>query len=133
MSASKFRPAGLSAKALKIALLATTVIAGIPAIAVAQDQPAASNGQLEEIVVTAQKRSENLQDVPVSIQALGGKKLEQLNATEFNDYVKFLPSVTYQSIAPSQTEIYFRGVASGNDGNHSGPLPSVGVYLDELP
>ncbi len=133
MSASKFRPAGLSAKALKIGLLATTVIAGIPAIAVAQDQPAASNGQLEEIVVTAQKRSENLQDVPVSIQALGGKKLEQLNATEFNDYVKFLPSVTYQTIAPSQTEIYFRGVASGNDGNHSGPLPSVGVYLDELP
>ena len=133
MSASKFRPAGLSGKALKIGLLATTVIAGIPAMALAQDQPAASNGQLEEIVVTAQKRSENLQDVPVSIQALGGKKLEQLNATEFNDYVKFLPSVTYQTIAPSQTEIYFRGVASGNDGNHSGPLPSVGVYLDELP
>jgi outer membrane receptor protein involved in Fe transport len=138
MSDIKFRPPGLYGRTLKIGLLASTVAAVAPLAivpsALAQDQPAASsNGQLEEIVVTAQKRSENLQDVPVSIQAFNGKKLEQMYATEFNDYVKFLPSVTYQTIAPSQTEIYIRGVASGNDGNHSGPLPSVGVYLDELP
>jgi outer membrane receptor protein involved in Fe transport len=136
MSDRKFRAAARIGHTLKIGLLASTVLA-TPLIvadrASAQDQPAAGNGQLEEIVVTAQKRTENLQDVPVSIQALNGKKLDQLNVTEFNDYVKFLPSVTFQSIAPSQTEIYFRGVASGNDGNHSGPLPSVGEYLDELP
>jgi outer membrane receptor protein involved in Fe transport len=137
MSDVRIRSA-LRARTLKIGLLTSTMLAAAPlavsTVALAQDQPAAeAGGQLEEIVVTAQKRSENLQTVPVSIQALNGKLLEQRNATEFNDYVKFLPSVTFQSAAPSQTEVYFRGVASGNDGNHSGPLPSVGIYLDELP
>jgi iron complex outermembrane receptor protein len=137
MSDIKYRSTPRYRRTLRVGLLASTVLAaapmGLTPVARAQDQPAAGAGQLEEIVVTAQKRSENLQDVPVSLQAFNGKKLEQLNVTEFNDYVKFLPSVTYQTIAPSQTQIYFRGVASGNDGNHSGPLPSVGVYLDELP
>src|SRR5262249_29252966 len=61
------------------------------------------------------------------------KKLDQLNVTEFQDYVKFLPSVSFQTEGPNQTSIYFRGVASGENANHSGPLPSVGVYLDEQP
>jgi outer membrane receptor protein involved in Fe transport len=134
MSDTKSRSATLYGRGLKIGLLASTVLAALPLSAYAQDQTTAAGGSgLEEIVVTAQKRSENLQDVPVSIQAINGKKLDQLGVTEFNDFAKFLPSVTFQSIAPSQTNIYFRGVASGNDGNHSGPLPSVGVYLDELP
>jgi outer membrane receptor protein involved in Fe transport len=116
--------------------MASTILGAAP-VAMAQDQPVASpgGGQLEEIVVTAQKRSENLQSVPVSVQAFTGKKLEQMNATEFGDYAKFLPSVVFQSLAPSQTLIYMRGIAiaGGADGNHSGPLPTVGVYLDEQP
>ncbi len=90
-------------------------------------------GGIEDVVVTAQKRSEKLQKVPQSIQALDGKKLQQLNATEFLDYVKFLPSVSFQTTGPNQTEINMRGVSSGGDGNHSGPLPTVGTYLDEMP
>lgn len=88
---------------------------------------------LDEVIVTAQKRSENLQTVPISIQALGTQKLEQLNIANFNDYTKMLPSVSFQSTQPGVTSVYFRGVASGGDGNHSGSLPSVGVYLDEQP
>jgi iron complex outermembrane receptor protein len=88
---------------------------------------------LEEVVVTAQKRSENLQDVPVSIQALGEAKLEQLQVASFTDYVKYLPSISFQTSSPGFSNVYFRGVASGGDGNHSGSLPSVGVYLDEQP
>jgi outer membrane receptor protein involved in Fe transport len=84
-------------------------------------------------VVTAEKRQENLQDVPVSVQALGQEKLDELNVTEFSDYVKFLPSVTFQSTAPSQTSIFMRGVANGDAAFHSGPQPTVGVYLDEQP
>ncbi len=137
MSESKSRfPAR---RTLKIGLLASTVLAApfafTPA-ALAQDQPnAAPAGQIEEIVVTAQKRSENMQTVPVSIQAFSGKKLEQMNATEFSDYVKFLPSVVYQTYAPSQTTVYMRGIstAGGQDGNHSGPQPLVGIYFDEQP
>jgi outer membrane receptor protein involved in Fe transport len=106
-------------------------------VAWAQDQPASApgNGQIEEIVVTAQKRAENMQTVPVSIQAFSGKKLEQINATEFADYAKFLPSVVYQTLAPNQTTVYMRGIstAGGQDGNHSASQPLVGIYFDEQP
>ncbi|MET0718396.1 MAG: TonB-dependent receptor [Pseudoxanthomonas sp.] len=88
---------------------------------------------LDTITVTSQKRTENLQKVPISIQVLGEEKLKQLNVTDFEDYVKYLPSVSYQTFGPGFAQIYMRGVASGGDGNHSGSLPSVGVYLDEQP
>src|SRR5450432_2102755 len=89
---------------------------------------------LEEITVTAQKRTENLQDVPLSIQAFGNAKLQELGITSFDDYAKFLPSVSFQKVGnPSVEHTYMRGVSSGGDGNHSGSQPSVGMYLDEQP
>ncbi|HEY1559517.1 MAG TPA: TonB-dependent receptor, partial [Caulobacteraceae bacterium] len=113
-------------------LLATTCLAAHPAFAA--DTAAGANAtSLSEIVVTAEKRSENIQKVPMSIQAIDTKKLDQLNVTNFADYVKFVPSIQYETFGPSVTTIYMRGVADGGDGNHSGPLPSVGTYLDELP
>src|SRR3954469_22577485 len=93
--------------------------------------PAEDNGEV--IIVTAQKRSENLQNVPISIQALGTQQLEELNVSNFQDYTRLLPSISYQTFQPGTTNVYIRGVASGGDGNHSGSLPSVGVYLDEQP
>jgi len=113
------------------ALFASTALISAPAFA--QEAEADDNG-VEEIVVTAQKRSESLQNVPISIQALGTAKLEQLNISNFSNYAQQLPSVSYQgSGTPGVNVIYMRGVASGGDGNHSGSLPSVGVYLDEQP
>ena len=88
---------------------------------------------LEAVTVTAQKREENLQKVPISLQVLDSQRLDDLNVTNFEDYVKYLPSVSYQTFGPGFAQIYMRGVASGGDGNHSGSLPSVGVYLDEQP
>ncbi len=88
---------------------------------------------LEEVVVTAQKRTENLQDVPISIQALNTTKLEELHITDFDDFAKYLPSVSFQTAGPGFEHTYIRGVVSGGDGNHSGSLPSVGMYLDEQP
>ena len=96
----------------------------------AQEAPPAT---LEEVVVTAQKRSESLQDVPLSITALGAQQLEDMNAKTVDDYIKYLPSVSYQTQGPSSAKLYMRGVSSGGDGVHSGSLPSVGVYLDEQP
>ena len=92
-----------------------------------------TSGELEEIIVTAQKREENLQNVPLAIQAIGTQRLEELNISKFDDVVRFLPSVSYQTFGPGFARIYMRGVASGGDGNHSASLPSVGVYLDEQP
>ena len=103
----------------------------------AQTAPAADATTVEtddaDIIVTAQKREESLQDVPISIQALSSRKLDQLNITNFQQYTQLLPSVSFQSSQPGQTTVYIRGVASGGDGNHSASLPSVGVYLDEQP
>jgi outer membrane receptor protein involved in Fe transport len=91
-------------------------------------------GALVEVVVTAQKRAENLQDVPLSIQAFGTAQLEELGINSFDDYAKYLPSVSFQKVGnPSVEHTYFRGVSSGGDGNHSGSQPSVGMYLDEQP
>ena len=118
---------------LRAAFFVTTAL-GAPGAVLAQAVVAdAPTGGVEEIVVTATKRSENLQNVPISIQALSTAKLEQLQVNSFNDYAKFLPSVAFQSVGPGTAKVYFRGVATGGDGNHSGPLPSVGIYLDEQP
>lgn len=118
-----------SRRALLLASLPTTMLS--PGAAMAQQ--ASDAGADDEIIVTAQKREENLQNVPISIQALGTRKLDQLNVANFQDFSKLLPSVSFQSSQPGVTTVYMRGVASGGDGNHSGSLPSVGVYLDEQP
>lgn len=118
-----------SRRALLLASLSGSILSSSPLLA----QEAANTDYDDEIVVTAQKREENLQNVPISIQALGTRKLDQLNVTNFEDFSKLLPSVSFQSSQPGVTTVYMRGVASGGDGNHSGSLPSVGVYLDEQP
>ena len=110
---------------------ATDVTAPPPKVQVAQ--AAAGVPDQTEIIITATKREENLQNVPISVQAIGTRRLDQLNITNFEDYTKQLPSVSYQTAAPGYTIVYMRGVATGGDGNHTGSLPSVGVYLDEQP
>ena len=100
--------------------------------AAAADQPA-SSGALEEIVVTAQKTSQNLQDVPISIQAFDSKRLADLQVTSFDSYAKYLPSLSVQSFGPGQAQLYVRGVTNGGDGLHVGSQPLVGVYVDEMP
>jgi len=109
-------------------LASSSVAISLPAYA----QSAAAE-DTDEIVVTAQKREQNLQDVPVAITAIGTEKLDQLQVNEFADVVKFLPSVTIQQGGPGFAQVYFRGVASGENANHSASLPTVGTYLDEMP
>ncbi|MBL8542884.1 MAG: TonB-dependent receptor [Hyphomonadaceae bacterium] len=89
---------------------------------------------VEEVIVTATKRAENLQDVPISVQAIGGERLDQLNITDFEGYAQHLPTLSYSpSYGPGYNRPFMRGVASGENGNHSGSMPSVGTYLDEQP
>jgi outer membrane receptor protein involved in Fe transport len=116
-------------------LLASTMLAAAPVLAQQQADAPPPATDSNDIVVTAQKRSESLQNVPLSIQALSTQKLDELNVSNFTDYVQQLPSVSFQALGgtPGTNVVYMRGVASGGDGNHSGSLPSVGVYLDEQP
>jgi len=120
---------------LATALLATTVLGGVPA----WSEETAQVG-LETVTVSAQKLGEqDLQKVPVSIAVLDNTKLEDLHVSDFRDFARFLPSVSFtaggqgSSGGPGQGVISMRGVTDGADGNHSGPLPTVGMYLDEIP
>src|SRR6202158_1621111 len=75
-----------------------------------------SSDSIQEITVTAQRRSENMQDVPIQIQALTGETLTQLNVSTFDDFVKYLPNVSTASWGPGQGEIYMRGLSVGTQG-----------------
>ncbi|ESQ81619.1 hypothetical protein AEAC466_20810 [Asticcacaulis sp. AC466] len=124
----------MNARRLTTTLLTGTMLATIPAfIPGLVSAQTAKPDETVEVIVTAQKRVQRLQDVPISIQVLGTKKLDQLNVANFSDFVAQLPSVTFQNSPYQGSSVYIRGVASGGDGNHSGPQPSVGVYLDEQP
>ena len=124
-----------SASALAIAI-ATPAIAQDQAPQ-AQPQAEARQGGVPTIVVTAQKRSEDLQDVPVAVQALGEEGLEQLNVDTFADYLDQLPSITAGGSGPGQSTIYIRGLASPTPtlttAGVAGLAPNVALYLDEQP
>ena len=113
---------------------ATDVTAPPPSV---QEAKADSAQDQTEIIITAQKREENVQNVPINVIVLGTRKLDQLNISNFEDYTKQLPSVSYLTTQPGQTTVYMRGVSAAGgtnaEGNHSGPLPQVGTYLDEQP
>lgn len=111
-----------------LAALATT-----PALA----QEQSGNAKIETIEVTATKRTESIQDVPVAVTALNGKALENMGIDNFQDYVEFLPNVTFQGTGPGQNEIYIRGAATTQSNIMLSSVqalqPSVAFYLDEQP
>jgi outer membrane receptor protein involved in Fe transport len=97
--------------------------------------PTATGGELTEVVVTAQRRLQNIQDVPITIQAITGDQLGQLNVSTFDDVIKLLPNVTFSANGPGQGNIYMRGLSVGFAGAQSSasinPFPNVATYLDE--
>ena len=96
---------------------------------------AADSGGIEEIVVTAQRRNESIQDVPITIQAIGSDSLSKLNITTFDDVIKMLPNVTFGTNGPGQGNIFMRGLSAGFAGGQSSasiaPFPNVATYLDD--
>ena len=106
---------------------------GLSQSALAAD--AEASGEIQEITVTAQRRSESAQNVPITIQALTGDTLAQLNVANFGDFVKYLPNVTTANLGPGQGNIYMRGLSVGalaTQGEGSvGPWPNVAVYFDD--
>jgi len=114
------------ANAISVALTGSVIATGFVGTALGTDA-------LEEIVVTASKRTSSLQDLPLSVQVLGNQQLEELFVNGFEDYIAYIPTVSFTSNGPGYSQVYMRGIASGGDGNHSASMPSVGVYLDEQP
>jgi outer membrane receptor protein involved in Fe transport len=117
------------------AILGGTSAGGVAHAAAATDTADTGSDTIQEITVTAQRRVENAQDVPITIQALTGVTLQQLHVQTFDDFVKYLPNVTVSSAGPGQGSIFMRGLSVGVTGQQgtgtTGPFPNVAVYLDE--
>jgi outer membrane receptor protein involved in Fe transport len=121
---------------LSFAIAAVLGSASLGAIAATTgaDTAAPPSDQLEEILVTAQRRTQSMQDVPISMQAFTGQALQQLNITTFDDYIKYLPNVTSANNGPGQNEVFMRGLSAGaqpSQGSGStGLFPNVAIYFD---
>ena len=93
--------------------------------------------QIEEVIVTATKRPQSMQDVPIAVSAIQEETLDQLGVANFEDYLLQLPNVTAGGSGPGQNTIYIRGVASTTPGlttaGVAGLAPNVALYLDEQP
>ncbi len=112
--------------------LAGTARAQAPADTAAAAAPGTTPG---EIIVTANRRDQSLQDVPMTLQALSADSLSKLNVTTFNDLLKYTPNVTFGNNGPGQGAIFMRGLSAGFAGEQSagtiGGFPNVALYLDD--
>jgi len=98
--------------------------ASIPRVSSAQ----AEQDQLQEITVTAEKRSETVQNIPISITAMTGQQLAAQGIATVEDMAATTPGISMRTAGPGQTEFEMRGLASSG-----GAAPTVGFYLDETP
>lgn len=90
-----------------------------------------------DIVVTATRRTDSMQKVPISIQAIDSATLKSANIQSFQDYIARLPNVNFGGRGPGQNDIYIRGLASNKVGiqlsGAQGTAPNVALYLDDQP
>jgi iron complex outermembrane recepter protein len=123
----------------KVSYAVAAILGGASFGAFAADAPPADSTEvggdtLAEITVTAQRRTQNMQDVPISMQALTAETLQQLNVATFDDYIKTLPNVTTANNGPGQSEVFMRGLSAGTQSSQgsgsTGPYPNVAIYLD---
>lgn len=121
------------------AVVCATFMCGVSMPAMAQSQSAAPDGtsarsdgeavlSIDDIVVTARKRSERLQDVPVAITAVQAAALASQGAVDIQSVAAVTPGLFYQSIEPSRPNIYLRGIGSRTF--DSGSESSVGTFID---
>ncbi len=111
-------------------LLATTALTGalLVATATASRAQSSNDGVVETVVVTAQKRAEDVQRVPVAITAISGKSIDASGLTDFKDLAQYSPSLlTDENGDARAARVGLRGVTSSQD---PGKESSVGVFLD---
>ena len=118
----------------KIGLAVAAALAGLavpraPSLAAAADNSSA--GGLQEIVVTARKREENLQDVPLSIDVFSKKDMQNLGIAGFDDYAEKVPSISFISVGPGTQLFVMRGVSDGSNPNYSN-TSATGFFVDDM-
>ncbi len=88
----------------------------------------AANTELTEVIVTATRRSESIQDVPGQVTALTAGALRRINASDFADFAAFVPGLSYASSGASTNLIVIRGITTGSQLSSA-----IGMYLDDVP
>lgn len=96
----------------------------------AQDQARTQLDTVDEIVVTAQRRSERLQDVPVTVTAFGAAQIEESHIVGVQDIITRTPGLSFDAFPASEPRLFIRGIGSSDRG--SGGDPSAAVFLDEI-
>ena len=127
MSITRFSRHGVPAGATLVIALSTVQLALAQSTLPAPDARTVSNA-LEEITVTAQKRSESLQKVPLSIVAYTAESIAETGVQDFSSLAARIPGVTLNSAGPGQSSYSIRGIASVG-----GNAPTTGVYIDDTP
>jgi len=94
------------------------------------DATSSDSGTLDEVIVTARKRAENLQDVPVSIDVYTAKDLQKLDVSQFEDYATMTPSISFVSAGPGTQTFVMRGVSDGSNPNESGAATTAFLVDD---
>src|SRR5271170_2716535 len=92
---------------------------------------ASSDATLEEVVVTARKRTENLQDVPISIEVYTAKDMQNLAISQFEDYATKTPSISFVSAGPGTQTFVMRGVSDGSNPNYANTA-TTGFLVDDM-
>ena len=113
--------------AWKLTLMAGSAIVSvlIPTMTLAAEAP--ESARVEEVVVTAEKREQNVKDVPQSVTALSGNALDKLRATSFEDYITQVPGAILVSSQPGASRLVLRGINTG------GVSSTIATYVDETP
>ncbi len=114
---------------LRLAACAAFIGSASPAAVAQQAQAATDPAPFEEIVVTAQRREQNIQDVGISVTPLGEEALQNLNIKTATDIVRAVPSLKMNAYSSSQVVFNIRGVAQNSYGDEQ--EPPVAVYQDD--
>ena len=96
------------------------------------DHPAAGASQLDEIVVTARRREERAQDVPIALTVIGGEQLDKSNTYNVGQLTQQAPSVQVLSSNPRNTSITIRGIGASYGLANDGLEQGVGIYVDQV-
>src|SRR5213082_1582834 len=115
-------------------LTISTAVAGFAGLSFVASAQQPDQGAIQEVVVTAQKREANLQDVPFSVAAQTQNDIRASGANTIIDLARNVAGLTIADIGPGQSQIAIRGISSGQVvRDQPGVKPQVGVYLDESP
>src|ERR1700734_3080929 len=125
MGSSHCKGAALAGAVTSLCASLATAQNALPAPA---PENSGSSVELQEVIVTANRRSESIQNVPGQVTALTAGTLDQINARDLNDFAGFVPGLSFSSTGPSTNLLVIRGITTGSQLSSA-----TGVYLDDIP